>query len=108
MRSSGGKGNGNFMSKAGYVYLMANRRHGKTYLGVTSHLVQRAYQHRSKLIEGYAKEHACTLLVWFEAYDDIQDARARESKLKKWRREWKLALIEEHNPEWRDLFNDIA
>ena len=108
MRSSGGKRNGDIMTKAGYVYLMANRRRGKTYLGVTSHLVQRAYQHRSKLIEGYSKEHACTLLVWFEAYDDIQDARAREWKLKKWRREWKLALIEEHNPEWRDLFNDIA
>ena len=99
MRSSGGKRNGDIMTKAGYVYLMANRRRGKTYLGVTSHLVQRAYQHRNKLIDGYSKEHDCTLLVWFEAHDDIQDARARE---------WKLALVEEHNPEWRDLFDDIA
>ncbi|MEH6660902.1 MAG: GIY-YIG nuclease family protein [Parasphingorhabdus sp.] len=96
------------MTKAGYVYLMANRRRGKTYLGVTSNLVQRAYQHRNKLIEGYSKEHDCSLLVWFEAHDDIQDARAREWKLKKWRREWKIALIEERNPEWRDLYHDIV
>tara|TARA_R110002124_G_scaffold277418_1_gene448806 strand:+ start:1057 stop:1347 length:291 start_codon:yes stop_codon:yes gene_type:complete len=96
------------MTRPGYVYLMANRRRGKTYLGVTSNLAQRAYQHRSKLIDGYSKEHGCTLLVWFEAHDDIQDARAREWKLKKWRRQWKIALIEEQNPEWRDLFHDIA
>lgn len=99
MLSSGGNRNGNEMTKPGYVYLMANRRRGKTYLGVTSNLVQRAFQHRNKLIEGYSKEHDCTLLVWFEAHDDIQGARARE---------WKLALIDERNPEWNDLFNDLA
>jgi putative endonuclease len=75
------------MTRPGYVYLMANRRRGKTYLGVTSNLAQRAYQHRRKLIDGYSKDHDCTLLVWFEAHDDIHDARAREWKLKKWRRE---------------------
>lgn len=96
------------MNKPGYVYLMANRRKGKTYLGVTSDLLKRAYQHRNKLIAGYSKEKYCTLLVWFEAHDDIQDARAREWKLKKWCRAWKLALIEEHNPVWCDLFDDIA
>ncbi|ATW04055.1 GIY-YIG nuclease family protein [Sphingorhabdus sp. YGSMI21] len=96
------------MTRSGYVYLMANRRRGKTYLGVTSNLVQRVYQHRNKLIEGYSKEHDCSLLVWFETHDDIQDARAREWKLKKWRREWKIALIEEGNPEWRDLYHDIV
>ncbi len=108
MRSPGGKRHGMGMTKPGYVYLMANRRHGKTYLGVTSDLVRRAYQHRNKLIEGYSKEHDCILLVWFEAHDDIQNARAREWKLKKWRREWKIELIEERNSEWNDLFDDIA
>lgn len=96
------------MTRPGYVYLMANRRRGKTYLGVTSNLAQRAWQHRTRLIEGYSKEQECTVLVWFEARDDIQDARAREWKLKKWRRQWKVALVEEHNPEWRDLYDDIA
>ena len=96
------------MTRPGYVYLMANRRRGKTYVGVTSNLVQRVWEHRNGVIEGYSKEHDCTLLVWFEAHDDIQDARAREWKLKKWRREWKIALIEEDNPEWRDFFHDIA
>ncbi|WP_417610613.1 GIY-YIG nuclease family protein [Parasphingorhabdus sp.] len=65
------------MTKSAYVYLTANRHCGKTYLGVTSNLAQRVYQHRNKLIEGYSKDHNCMLLVWFEAHDDIQDARAR-------------------------------
>ena len=96
------------MTKTGFVYLTANRKNGKTYLGVTSDLPKRAYQHRNKLIEGHSKDKDCTLLVWFEAHDDIQDARAREWKLKKWKRSWKIALIEEQNPEWRDLYEDIA
>ena len=96
------------MTSPGYVYLMANRKNGKTYLGVTSNLVKRVYEHKGKLIDGYSKENDCTLLVWFEAYDNIQDARAKEWKLKKWKRPWKLALVNERNPEWRDLFEKIA
>jgi len=96
------------MTKTGFVYLMANRKNGKTYLGVTSDLPKRACQHRNKLIEGHSKDKDCTLLVWFEAHEDIQDARAREWKLKKWKRSWKITLIEERNPEWRDLYEDIA
>ena len=90
--------------KPGYVYLMASRPNGTIYLGVTSNLPQRAYQHRSGLMEGFSKKHGCKLLVWFERYDDIQDARSREHSMKKWKRSWKVELIEQRNPQWVDLF----
>ncbi|MGP1354294.1 MAG: GIY-YIG nuclease family protein [Parasphingopyxis sp.] len=91
------------MGKSGYVYLMANRRNGTLYLGVTSNLPQRAYQHRGGLIDGFSKKHGCKRLVWFEAFDDLNMARERERQMKKWKRNWKLRVIEEHNPRWRDL-----
>lgn len=93
--------------KAGYVYLMANKRNGTIYLGVTSDLVKRAYQHREALVEGFTKKYGCQLLVWYEQFDDIQDARVREYQMKSWKRAWKLRVIEEKNPTWRDLFNDL-
>ncbi|MEM8695906.1 MAG: GIY-YIG nuclease family protein [Pseudomonadota bacterium] len=91
------------MDKQGYVYLMASRPNGTLYLGVTSNLLQRAYQHRSGLIEGFSKKHDCKELVWFEAFDDLQIARERERQMKKWKRNWKLRVIEEQNPGWSDL-----
>jgi len=94
--------------KPGCLYLMANHRRGQTYLGVTSNLAQRTHQHRSLLVDGHSKEKGCTLLVWYEWYDDLQEARACELRMKKWKRSWKLRVIEEQNPEWRDLFNDIV
>jgi putative endonuclease len=96
------------VARPGYVYIMPSRRNGTLYLGVTSNVVQRAYQHRNGLIEGFSKRYGCRTLVWYEAHDDIQDARAREWQMKKWKRAWKLAAIEGMNPEWRDLFEDIA
>ena len=93
--------------KSGYVYLMANRPKGKTYLGVTSVLAQRAYQHRNALMDGYSKQHGCHLLVWFEHFINLQDARACEFRMKKWHRAWKIRLIEESNPEWRDLYEEL-
>ena len=96
------------MARPGYVYLMASRRNGTLYLGVTSNLPQRVYQDGNGLIEGFSKRYGCRTLVWYEAHDDIQDARAREWQMKKWKRAWKLAAIEGMNPEWRDLFEDIA
>jgi putative endonuclease len=96
------------VARPGYVYLMASRRNGTLYLGVTSNLVQRAYQHRNGLIEGFSKRYGCRTLVWYEAHDDIQDARARELQMKRWKRAWKLQAIEGMNPGWRDLFEDIA
>jgi putative endonuclease len=93
--------------KPGFVYLMASRLNGTLYLGVTSNLVQRAYQHREGLGQGFSKEHGCKLLVWFEAHDDLQDARLRELQIKKWKREWKLRLIEAENPDWVDLYPSL-
>lgn len=96
------------VARAGYVYIMASRRNGTLYLGVTSDLVQRAYQHREALIDGFSKQYGCRNLVWYAAFDDIQDARARELQMKKWKRNWKLQAIEQVNPDWRDLFDDVA
>ena len=86
---------------------MASRRNGTLYLGVTSDLVARAYQHRNGLVNGFTKDHGCTILVWFEAYDDLQEARQRELRMKKWKRAWKIELIERQNPQWKDLFETL-
>jgi putative endonuclease len=94
-------------TKAGWVYLMASKRNGTLYLGVTSDLAGRIYQHREGLISGFSKEHGCTFLVWFEAYDDLQEARRRELQMKKWKRAWKLELIEQANPRWKDLYGTL-
>ncbi len=86
---------------------MASRPSGTLYAGVTSDLAARAYQHRSGLIDGFSKEHGCTLLVWFEGHDDLQEARLRELQIKKWKRAWKIELIERDNPQWKDLFETL-
>ena len=93
--------------KSGAVYIMANRRNGAIYTGSTAKLVQRTYQHREGLAEGHTKSHGCKLLVWFEVHDDLQEARRRDLQIKKWKRSWKVRLIEEANPDWRDLWFDI-
>jgi putative endonuclease len=93
--------------KSGCVYIMANKRNGTIYLGVTSNLQQRAWQHREGVVEGFTKENACKILVWYEAYDDLQEARHRELQMKKWNRLWKLRVIEEMNPDWNDLFESL-
>lgn len=95
------------MTKPGYVYIMASRRNGTIYIGATSDLPARAYQHRNGLIEGFTKEHGCTLLVWYQAHDMIEAARARELQMKKWKRLWKLREIETMNPDWDDLFESL-
>jgi putative endonuclease len=94
-------------TKAGFVYLMASKRNGTLYLGVTSNLVARAYPHRNGLIDGFTRQHGCNLLVWYEHYDDLQEARYRELQMKKWKRGWKVELIERNNPQWRDLFDSL-
>ncbi|MDX2274049.1 MAG: GIY-YIG nuclease family protein [Hyphomonadaceae bacterium] len=89
------------------VYIMANERNGTLYIGVTSNLPRRAQQHREGLVEGFTQKYGCKLLVWFEQRQDMHTALAREKELKKWRRDWKLALIEKSNPQWRDLAEDF-
>ena len=93
--------------KSGCVYIMANKRNGTIYLGVTSNLPQRIVQHRDELIEGFTKKHDCKILVWYEAHGDLQNARQRELQMKKWNRLWKLRVIEEMNPDWNDLFESL-
>jgi len=90
--------------KAGFVHIMANQKNGTIYTGVTSDLLKRVYEHRESLIDGFTKRYACKLLVWFERYDDLEEARRRELQMKEWKRAWKIRLIEEGNLEWDDLY----
>ena len=90
-----------------YVYILASKHYGTLYIGVTSDLVGRVYQHRNGLLEGFTKEYGCRSLVWYEVYDDLQEARLRELRMKKWKRAWKIELIERENPHWNDLFESL-
>ncbi len=91
-----------------YVYLLASEKYGTLYLGVTNDIVRRVYEHKSKAVAGFTKRYAVDKLVWFEIYDDLTSAIAREKELKKWRRDWKIRLIEESNPQWIDLYPQIS
>ena len=92
----------------GAVYIMANKPNGTIYTGVTADLSRRAYEHREGLTKGFTKRYGLKLLVYYEYYDDIADAIQRESNLKHWSRAWKVSLILKFNPEWRDLYEDLA
>ena len=94
--------------RGGFVYLMANRPDGTLYVGVTSDLPRRAWEHREGAIDGFTKRYGLKRLVWFEAHDDIRTAIQREKTMKHWPRAWKVRLIVAANPEWRDLFDEIA
>ena len=91
-----------------YVYLLASRKNGVLYLGVTNDLVRRVYQHKTKAVRGFSARYGVDRLVWFEVYDDPVTAITREKELKKWRRAWKVSLIEAANPEWEDLYQTIT
>ena len=90
------------------VYILASQRNGTLYIGVTSDLVQRVWQHKNDVFEGFTKEYGVHMLVWYELHEDMETAIIREKRLKKWNREWKLRLVQESNPEWRDLWEDIV
>lgn len=90
--------------KCGYVYIMASKRNGTLYIGVTSDLVKRAWEHREGVVAGFTRKHGCKLLVWYEVQSDLQEARRRELQMKKWKRQWKLRSIELMNPDWQDLY----
>jgi putative endonuclease len=91
----------------GYVYIMASKRNGTLYLGVTSHLAERVTQHKDGRGSDFVKKYGVTQLVWYEEHAWITDAIQRETSLKRWPRTWKLELIEKTNPDWRDLFVDL-
>ena len=86
------------------VYLLASRRNGTLYCGVTSDLVRRVYEHRTDAVPGFTRTYRVHLLVWYEQHGTMETAIAREKAIKEWKRRWKLELIEKENPYWRDLF----
>jgi len=96
------------MEGQGFVYIMASQRNGTLYLGVTSDLPKRAWEHRNGVVEGFTKKYGCKLLVWYQAYDSLESARQRELQMKEWKRAWKLREIEGLNPDWEDLYDRIA
>jgi putative endonuclease len=87
---------------------MASKRNGTLYLGCTSNLTRRTWEHRTGAIEGFTKKYGCNRLVWFEGFANLHDARAQEARMKRWRRTWKLRLIELANPDWDDLYQSIS
>ena len=90
------------------VYILASRRNGTLYVGVTSNLVQRVWEHKNDLVQGFTKRYDVHTLVWYESHETMESAIVREKAIKEWRRAWKLALIERGNPGWLDLYGDLA
>lgn len=95
------------MSKIFHVYIMASKRYGTLYTGVTSDLVQRIYQHKEGTVDGFTKDYNVSMLVYYEQHDNAENAIKREKNIKDWQRAWKVELIEKANPDWHDLFNDL-
>ena len=95
------------MNKVPCVYILASQRNGTLYIGVTSDLKKRVAQHKQNLIEGFTKKYNVHNLVWFEVHDTMELAITKEKQLKKWKRKWKLRIIEEANPDWKDLYSTI-
>ena len=96
------------MEKRGYVYIVASARNGTLYIGVTSNLLKRTWEHREGIADGFTRRYGCKTLVWFEVHDRIDDAIRREKQMKEWRRAWKLREIEAMNPDWHDLFPTLT
>jgi putative endonuclease len=91
-----------------YVYILASRRDGAIYVGITNDLIRRVYEHQIKAVPGFTAKYNITRLVWFETYDDPVSAITREKELKKWKRAWKIQLIEKDNPKWDDRYESIC
>jgi putative endonuclease len=96
------------MSKTYYTYIMASRRNGTLYIGVTNNLIRRAWEHREGLVDGFTKTYDVKMLVYYEVFGEIDFAIRREKRLKKYKREWKINLIQESNVEWRDLAINLS
>ncbi len=95
------------MEKTYYTYILASQRNGTLYVGVTSNLIKRVYEHKNNLVEGFTKKYAVHRLVYFEQHEDVNQAIHREKRLKEWQRNWKIALIEIDNPTWLDLYDEL-
>ncbi len=90
-----------------YVYILASQPHGTIYIGFTNNLARRVYEHKNGAVPGFTKTYGVKMLVYFEIFEDVTAARQREKTLKHWERDWKTALIEEHNPNWHDLYDTL-
>jgi putative endonuclease len=95
------------MERQPCVYLLASKRNGTLYAGVTSNLVKRVWEHKQHTVDGFTKKYGVTLLVWFEVHETMDSAIRREKAIKNWRRSWKINVIETTNPQWRDLYEDL-
>ncbi len=95
------------MTKLSYVYILASQRNGTLYVGITGNLQRRVWQHKNRQVAGFTSKYGVDRLVYYEIFEDIEFAIKREKQLKKWNRAWKLRLIEELNPDWWDLFEEI-
>ena len=96
------------MAKDYYVYVLASQRNGTLYVGVTSNLIKRIWEHKNKVIQGFTQKYSVDKLVYFEQYRDPENAIKREKRLKSYNRQWKLELVEKENPEWRDLYTELV
>ena len=90
-----------------YLYIITNSINNKLYVGVTNNLVRRIFEHKNKVVEGFTKRYEVDILVWYDASESIESAISHEKKLKRWRRDWKIELIEKQNPDWLDLYSQI-
>ncbi|MEA1889855.1 MAG: GIY-YIG nuclease family protein [Pseudomonadota bacterium] len=95
------------MERLPCVYLLANKRNGTLYTGVTSSLQKRVWEHKNNTFEGFTKKYSVHTLVWYEVHETMETAIQREKAIKNWKREWKIKIIEERNPKWRDLYSDL-
>jgi putative endonuclease len=96
------------MRRRFFVYILANRPRGVLYIGVTNDLIRRLAEHKEKLVPGFTRTYGVIILVYYEEYSSILEARTREATLKRWRRAWKIELVDKFNPDWRDLSNELA
>jgi len=94
--------------KTYYIYILTSKKNGTLYIGLTNNLVRRIFEHKSGLIKGFTKKYSVNKLVYFENYSDINAAILREKRLKKWKRQWKIEMIQKENPEWEDLYEDLT
>ena len=96
------------MDKQPCVYILASKRNGTLYVGVTSNLIKRGWEHKTKAVDGFTKRYSVHTLVWYEVHETMESAIAREKAIKEWKRAWKIEMIEHINPSWRDLYGDLV
>jgi putative endonuclease len=92
------------MNKLSYVYILASKKRGTLYIGVTANLEKRIYEHKNKIIKGFTSKYDVDKLVYYDVFEDVSEAILREKRLKEWKREWKINLIEKENKDWEDLY----